>query len=293
MLASSSRPFDSEDHLFEIKWDGTRALCYVDGEDGLRLANRHDVDTTDKFPELAVLADLPDGTIIDGEIVVLEDGKPSFPKILQRVQNRDEEATLRMSQRLPATYVAFDVLYVSGRDVMNEPLSERRRLLAELLTGIDSPHLILSEFVTGQGCALFEHIKEAGIEGIVAKRLASRYIPDKRTDDWIKIKVEQTGTFHILGYTVTDPGQGVSSLLVAEWYRKKWMYKGRVGSGFSEADRKAMLEVFENMPELENPPPNGPRDAIWRDTGLQCEVQYFEKTVNGMLRGPVFKGMVV
>ena len=131
-------PFDSEDHLFEIKWDGTRMLAFVD--DGYRLVNRHGACRTMQYPELAGLARLPAGTILDGEMVVLVDSRPDFRRLLSR-DLTCAPLRIRLSARaLPATYVVFDLLYDRYRPLLNEPLAERRDRLAQLVNDLGDPH---------------------------------------------------------------------------------------------------------------------------------------------------------
>ncbi len=187
MLARPGAPFDSDEHLFEIKWDGTRMLAFVE-RDGYRLINRHQAERTAQSPELAPLAELPAGTILDGELVVFADGRPDFRRLLSRDQTCDP-FKIRLSSRLrPATYVVFDLLYDDYRPLLAQPLSERRRRLCQLVEKFDRPELALSEGIVENGRALFDEVCQLGLEGLVAKRLASPYRPGRRTKDWIKIK---------------------------------------------------------------------------------------------------------
>ncbi len=132
MLARPGVPFDSEQHLFEIKWDGTRMLAFVE-RDGLRLVNRHRAERTAQYPELAGLAGLPAGTILDGELVVFAEGRPDFSRLLSRDQTCDPFKIRLSSRRLPATYVVFDLLYEGYRPLLDQPLSERRQRLCQLV----------------------------------------------------------------------------------------------------------------------------------------------------------------
>ncbi len=187
MLARPGAPFDSDEHLFEIKWDGTRMLAFVE-RDGIRLVNRHRAEWTVQYPELAPLAKLPTGTILDGELVVFAEGRPDFCRLLSRDQTCDP-FKIQLSSRLrPATYVVFDLLYDGYQPLLAQPLSERRRRLCQLVEQFDRPELALSEGIVGTGRALFAEVCRLGLEGLVAKRLASPYRPGRRTKDWIKIK---------------------------------------------------------------------------------------------------------
>ena len=187
MLARPGAPFDSDTHLFEIKWDGTRMLAFVE-QDGCRLVNRHQGEQTGQYPELSCLAELPAGTILDGELVVFADGRPDFYRLLSRDQTCDPFKIQLASRLRPATYVVFDLLYDDYRPLLAQPLSERRRRLCQLVEEFDHPELALSEGIIGAGRTLFAEVCRLGLEGLVAKRLASPYRPGRRTKDWIKIK---------------------------------------------------------------------------------------------------------
>jgi bifunctional non-homologous end joining protein LigD len=187
MLAKKGEPFDSEEHLFEIKWDGTRMLAFVE-HDGYRLVNRHRAERTLQYPELACLAELPAGVILDGEVVVFHEGRPDFRRLLSRDQ-AGSPLKIRLSARsMPATYVVFDLLYEGYRSLLTEPLSQRRQRLCQLVEDLGRPQVVFSEGIVGPGRALFEEACRQGLEGLVAKRLASRYRPGKRTTARLKIK---------------------------------------------------------------------------------------------------------
>ena len=172
MLAQAGLPFDSDQHLFEIKWDGTRLLAFVDG-DGYRLVNRHRRDRTEQYPEFAFLAQVPPGTILDGEMVVLHGGRPDFRRLLARDQARRSLKIRLLARSLPATYVVFDLLYYRGRSLLLEPLEQRRALLRQVVHEMDQPQLVLSEGITGAGVVFFRKACQLGLEGVVAKRLTS------------------------------------------------------------------------------------------------------------------------
>jgi ATP-dependent DNA ligase len=185
MLAKPGVPFDSSEHLFEIKWDGTRVLAFVDSQ-GYRLVNRHRADVTDRYPELWFLGHLPAGTVLDGEVVVLRQGKPDFGLLLSRNQARAPFKILSLARTLPAAYIVFDLLYHRFESLMALPLRARRRRLERLVRACVSSRLVFSEGIVGPGRAFFEAVCRKGLEGVVAKRLDGRYRPGRRA--WIKIK---------------------------------------------------------------------------------------------------------
>lgn len=291
MLAQSRPdPFDSDEYLFEIKWDGTRALAFIG--DQLKIQNRRLVCIQERYPELAELSRLPGQTVIDGELVVLCGGKPSFAKLQQRDSLSDPLRIQLSSERLPATFVAFDLLYLEGRALLSEPLIQRRRLLKDLAQSAGLPHLIHSDFITGNGIDYFKAIEGQQMEGIMAKRLDSRYLPGDRPASWLKIKVAQCDVYWIIGFTVRDDGSAVSALLLGERRDGRWQYRGKVGSGFNEPQRRALLEHLSQLPAQQYKFAGAPAPARWITPRLRARIRYFEMTKDMKLRSPVFEHFV-
>lgn len=187
LAAAALEPFDSRDHLFEVKWDGIRTLTYVDAR-GYRLFTRRHRDVTGQYPELAVLAGIPPGTVLDGELVVVRDGRPHFGSVLTRHATADPLKVRCLARSATVTYVVFDCLYTDYRSVMCEPLRDRRELLRATLEELSQPGVVLSEGVIGAGVAFFEAICSKRLEGMMAKALASPYRPGRRTRAWLKMK---------------------------------------------------------------------------------------------------------
>jgi DNA ligase D-like protein (predicted ligase) len=291
MLAEMAmEPFDSADHLFEIKWDGTRCIAFVE-HGNLRLQNRRYVEMRGRYPEFAAgLSRLPPGTVLDAEIVVLEGGKPSFSKLAQRDHVHDPQRVAMISQRLPATMMVFDLLYRAGKAVMDRPLRERREQLGDLLKGLKEPHIVAADFIEQHGVKYFEAVRQVGLEGIMAKRADSPYLPGKRTSHWMKIKVARIEVFDVLGFVRREKQPFVSALLLGVHDGKRWIYKGNVGSGFTETQRGEWYHQLSPLEPLADPPKDGPKNASWRKTGVRCRVRFFEETADGKLRGPVFEG---
>jgi ATP-dependent DNA ligase len=189
MLATAApQPFDSDHHLFEIKWDGIGCLAFVENGQ-VRLQSRELIDITAQFPELAGVAQLPDGTVLDGELVAMEENRPSLAKVQSRALLQDRHRIEFMSQSSPVVYVMFDLVYVRGESIMAKPLLERRQELEQLLSGLQPKRILLSQAVLGQGRDLFQAVQKLGLEGIVAKSLDGHYRPGKRTALWKKIKI--------------------------------------------------------------------------------------------------------
>ena len=188
MLAQKAEaPFDSEQHLFEIKWDGIRCLAFIEGG-SVRLQSRQLTEMTLQFPELACLKFLPPGTILDGELVVLQEGGPSLRLIQRRTFLQNRARIQLLSQRTPVTYMVFDLLYLKGDPLMAAPLHHRREALQRLIQRTTLPAVLVSEAVPEHGCKLFAQVASLGLEGVMAKRFDSPYLPGKHSRFWFKIK---------------------------------------------------------------------------------------------------------
>ena len=188
MLAQKvEAPFDSQDHLFEIKWDGIRCLAFLEAG-RVRLQSRRLLDLTFQFPELACLGRLPPGTVLDGELVILQEGRPSLREVQQRALLQNRQRIEFLSRMRPVTYMVFDLLYLKGKPLMASPFSLRRAALQDLLERFPLPGILGPEAVRNQGCQLFAQAMRLGLEGIMAKRLDGPYLPGKRSRYWLKIK---------------------------------------------------------------------------------------------------------
>lgn len=187
LAAKADAPFDSEQHLFEIKWDGMRCLAFIEGG-RVRLQSRQLTEITLQFPELAGLGRLCSGTVLDGELVVFEHDKPSLAAIQRRALLQNSSRIQRLSRAEPVSYMVFDLLFLKGRSLMAAPLRVRREALMELYGQLPLPGFLLSEGLRQCGRELFALIMRQGLEGIMAKRLDAPYLPGKRARHWLKIK---------------------------------------------------------------------------------------------------------
>ncbi len=296
MLAVKGEPFDSKEHLFEIKWDGTRCVSFIDVKNRkLRLQNRRLLDITYRYPEFDFHKSLSKSCILDGEIVVLKEGKPDFRLLQQREQVESRTKIELLSKRLPATYVVFDVLWVEGEWMIKKSLLERKKLLEDLVGDIGG-NILISEYVFEKGKLFFEKAVELGFEGIIGKRKNSIYIPGKRSDYWVKAKKSNTVDAAILGYM---KGEGereefFGSLILGLYDGKRFVYIGRVGTGFDVKFMEWFTDaskayITENCPFSEVPVIK--REVQWLKPHFVCEVEYLEVSNDGKLRAPVFKRM--
>ncbi len=290
MLATPvDRAFDDDRWGFELKWDGYRTLCTIARDGSVRFRSRRGTSFDGAFPELegiaAAFRERP--LILDGEIVVLDErGHSSFAALQQRL-DRFGRAGKRAD--LPATFVAFDLLYAGGRDLRGEPLAERQRRLAALKT--DGQGVLLSKHVVGSGRALFELARREGLEGIVGKRLDSRYV-SQRSRDWVKIKARRRQECVVVGWT-ESPARRTSfrGLMLGLYEGDALVYVGSVGSGF---DERLLEEIGTRLRALEiatapvREIPKTQSRAHWVEPQLVAEIEFASWTNDGMLRQPVF-----
>jgi len=294
MLAQTAQPFDSEEHYFEPKWDGMRCIAYIQGGK-LELQNRNLTYVTRSYPELQELrANVKSNAIIlDGEIVVLEKGLPSFDALQNRFGVDDAHQVRMLSRKIPTTYIAFDLLHLNGKDLINHPLSARREKLANVIT--NSPHLLLSQFVTSKGRSYFQNALKLGLEGAIAKKSKSTYQIGISSEDWLKFKQVKTMECIIAGYTM---GTGLRSstfgALVLAAYGKSGNLRhlGNVGTGFTDAAILRMMKLLKPLRTKTKTVPGevkAPAPIRWVRPQLVAEVGYMNMTRDGKLRLPRFE----
>jgi bifunctional non-homologous end joining protein LigD len=289
MLAQSSEPFSRAGWLFEIKYDGYRLLAARE-QDEVRLSSRAGNDLTATFPEIShAVHALPfEHLIIDGEVVVHdESGIPSFGLLQKRGRLNRPSDIRRAAAERPATFYVFDALAFGDYDLRSLPLVKRKTILRELLPSIGP--LRYSDHIERQGETMYEHARELGLEGIIAKKMDSPYRAG-RSSHWLKIKVEQSDDFVVAGYTRPKGSQpGFGALLLAQYEDDTLIYRGRVGSGFSGAQLNDIGAQFKSFKSTAPPraAPKG-KDIHWVEPTLVCEVRYTEITPDGVLRAPVF-----
>lgn len=301
MLASISEdPFDDPDWLFEIKWDGYRAVAFIE-KGSVKLLSRNHNDLTPRYPELRALPDHLRGetAIIDGEVVVLDEhGRSSFSLMQQRTGIRAHGRQGAANPELPILYYAFDLIYLDGYDLRRVTLEERKRVLKEALTPGD--FVRFSDHYPGeQGVALFKVAKEKGLEGILAKKANSCY-EERRSREWLKIKITQTVDCVIGGYTEPEGSRQYFGSLVLGLYneKKQLVHVGHAGTGFDQAKLKQISSVLNKIETTANPF-TGPVEAKrvhWVRPRRVAEVKFSEwthETSEGgvKLRAPVFLGL--
>ena len=297
MLAiTADAPFDSPQFTYEAKWDGVRTLAFVDGGE-VRLQTRNLLDSTKQYPEAHGAAEALTGgyqAILDGEVVAFDEkGVPSFQRLQPRMHQRDDGAVSRLRKSVPVIYEVFDLLYLDGEDLTRQPLRERRRRLEAALEPMGA--IRLSEGFPGTGVALFNAVRDQGLEGIVAKRLDAPYVSG-RSAAWVKVKAFKAMDCVIGGWTAGQGGRhGTLGALVVGIYRDGELVPvGHVGSGFDDRTLRELLAILKEHQSPTSPfavQPKVNQPATWCFPDLVCEVRYVEMTRDGTLRHPTYLGL--
>jgi bifunctional non-homologous end joining protein LigD len=284
MLATlEEKPFDDDDWLFEIKWDGYRAICTIDEHGTLTMQSRNDIDLLARFPALGDAAEAFNSApiVVDGEIVSLDDeGRSSFQR-LQEAQKTPRDLT----------FVAFDLIYADGRDLRKTPLEDRKALLERSIR--KNERVLYSKHVVGTGREFFEAAAASGLEGIVGKRRDSTY-QERRSRDWVKIKAQHEQEFVVGGWTEPRNSRiGFGALLLGAYDGKKLRYTGHVGTGFSQ---KLLKELHARLVKIarDTSPFDTKVDSNmkphWVEPQIVVQVRFTEWTRDKLLRHPAFLG---
>jgi bifunctional non-homologous end joining protein LigD len=279
--------------VHEVKWDGMRVLAEVrDGR--VRLFSRNENDVTVSFPELAGLADLGHDLLLDGEVVALADGIPTFAALADRMHVTSARRAEQLMRSNPVTLIVFDVLRLDDRDVTGEPWEVRRKLLEML--GIDDRRFQLS-VIYDDGAALFEATKQQGLEGVVSKKRSSRYYPGRRTSEWVKFPHRRTESYVVGGWRhETDSATRLGAVLVGAPGAEGVAYRGRVGSGIAGKKAVELKQMLEPLgvaasPFCDEVPKVDALGTVWVEPTVVVEVAALGLTPGGRLRQPSFLGV--
>jgi bifunctional non-homologous end joining protein LigD len=292
MLATLvSAPFDDPEWQFEVKWDGFRVETVVDGE-AVRLWTRGQQDAARYFgaflePPSWIAAKQ---AIVDGEVIALDDrGEPDFALLQARIKGKGTAA-----EPTPFVYEVFDLMWLDGKSLLDEPLEDRRRLLAGALR--TDPRVRLSEHIERDGMAFFEAARARSLEGIMAKDRRSRYEPGKRSMAWQKVKIRPEQELVVGGMTRgTGKAVELGALLVGFYEDGALRYAGKVGAGFNDAIRAELLSKLEPLvvdhPPFAVPPPRPvSRSAIWLRPDVVIRAEFAGWTGDGLVRQAAYKG---
>ncbi|MGI8696933.1 MAG: non-homologous end-joining DNA ligase [Mycobacteriales bacterium] len=291
MLATTGPLPSGPEWAYELKWDGVRVLADI-GPEGLRMTGRSEREVTIAYPELHGLADVCDDALLDGEVVALTDGRPSFAALQPRMHVRSAGAAAALATQAPVTYLVFDILRLYGVDLTRRPYAERRATLERL--GLDATHWATPP-VFDDGVATVQACRDQQLEGVVAKRLSSTYHFGVRTREWVKLKITHEQEFVVGGW---QPGSGgragtIGSLALGYHDGGVLRYAGQVGSGLAggrEADLRRRLDRLrrDDSPFADR---IGPRQVRWCEPTVVVQVRFAEWTPTMRLRFPVFLGV--
>jgi bifunctional non-homologous end joining protein LigD len=302
-------PDDDRGWAYEIKWDGVRALAYLDGGEA-RFESRTLESVTHRYPELAPLGEALGGrsAVLDGEIVALDaQDVPRFQLLQRRMGVSNAETIRRRAAEAPVTYMVFDLLHFDGHSTMSLPYAERRAVLDEL--GLAGPRWRVSSYHAGEGRALLELARAHEFEGVVGKRLDSPYRPGQRSGEWIKVRNRPRQEFVIGGWV---PGAGrltgmIGALLLGYWDRtpaeaersgqpQRLLFAGGCGTGFTERERRRVTDLLaplrrDTMPFAPSVAMPKRKDSVFCEPELVCDAEYSEWTAEETLRQASYKGL--
>lgn len=281
MLATLTDQIPTRDYLFEIKYDGYRILSYVEGKK-VKMMTRNHQDYTKKFPHIyRYFSSLNQTMVLDGEIVALDKkGRSNFSLLQTCIKENPEQVV----------YVLFDILALDGKDLRQEPLVKRKKILKNIMKNFPD-FLLYSEHVIDHGKESFAYAFEMGLEGIIGKQIHSPY-QEKRSTDWLKIKCYQRQELIILGYMTSSKNPDLSALLLGYYQDQQLVYAGKVGTGFTQTERKELQKMLRQIEVKKTPiPSNKEKNVHWVKPKKIVEVQFAEWTKQHLLRQASYLGL--
>jgi bifunctional non-homologous end joining protein LigD len=295
MLATLvDKPFSNPEWIFETKWDGFRAVCFIQNGSA-RFISRNQLDMTHQYPELVDVGKQVDAkeAILDGEIVALDrDGMPRFQLLQPRVGRKKKSDIEALLGKANIVYFAFDLLYVDGYDLMSCSVVERKAALERILR--PASFIKFSEHIEGDGEAFFEQIEKFRLEGMMAKRASSQYA-QRRSADWLKVKTVERAEVVVAGYTAPRGSRSHFGALVVGLYRdRKLHYVAHIGGGFNQRTLEKIYKLMQPLKVTKSAfvdPPKTNEPVQWLKPKLVAEVKFSEWTADGHLRHPVFMGL--
>lgn len=286
LIAEQQKPFNDENYIYEIKFDGIRSLLYIDNNI-VDIRNKRNKQINAQFPELCnIYNQVKEKCILDGEIIVPINGKPDFYKVQKRVMMSDLFKIETSSKVYPAVFIAYDILYYKNNDILDMPLIKRKELLNSVIN--ENQYISISRTIDTNGIELFNLTKQQNLEGVVAKKKDSKYFFSKRSKNWIKFKHMSDEDFIICGYI--KKSNNMFSLVLGQFNSDNVLkYKGHVTLGSS------IKKIMDHNPTIiENSPflftPKGNENAIWIEPKIVGTVEYMANDKN-TIRQPVFKGV--
>lgn len=288
MLLYETAPFDSGDYIYELKLDGIRCLAYL-GDRSVVLQNKRFKDVTATYPELSAMYKcVKKRAILDGELVVMNGGKPDFYALQRRSLMGDRFKIGLAAKYNPVQFVAYDILYFDGEDLTEKPLTERKAILSRRVS--EGHNVSVSRYIEAKGIAFFELAKEQGLEGIVAKKKDGLYHVGKRTRDWLKIKVMQDEDLLVFGYQPDENGTVKDLILGYTDENGRAHCRGKVYLGIS-AEEKRLIAEYAATNGVDKPWFDRYEGVVWLKPELIGTVRYMHETETGGMRQPVWKGL--
>ncbi len=274
-------PFSHRDWLFEVKWDGFRAIAHVNDRFSLRSRNGNEL--RHNFPEMVELKQLSSNVVLDGELIVMTNGQPDFQAMQLRGKATKKLDIEKGVRELPATYVVFDILEKDGKQLLDLPLSARKEILRD--TVAEGKHVCLADYIEKSGEQYYKIVVANGLEGVVAKRKNSVYEPGIRSESWLKLKPTRSCDCVIIGFTGGEESRESTfgSLAVGLYNKSKLEHICNVSSGLSQSDLIALKEFFTKTSIAQN------GRVTFVKPLLVCEVVYQSVTSEGSLRAPRFQ----
>lgn len=279
--------------VHEVKWDGVRVLADCDGS-ALRMTSRNENPVTVAYPELYGLAAVGRDFLLDGEVVALDDGVPSFGALADRMHVRDARKAARLAKDNPVTLVVFDLLRLDGEMLLDRPLRDRRSRLEDLALP-EGCWQVPPEY--DDGTLLLSVAEQQGLEGIVSKRLSSPYRPGQRSRDWLKFPIRPTASYVVGGFRrETGSATRIGAVLVGTPTGDGLRYCGKVGSGIAGRVGQRLKDVLEPLTVEESPfvevlPPADRTGTAWVRPEVVVDVQHLGTTGEGRLRQPAYRGV--
>lgn len=288
LLHEVKEPFDDNDYIYELKLDGIRCVAYIEPK-SVSLQNKRFKELTPIYPELSDLCKcVKKRVILDGELVVLTDGKPDFYALQRRSLMTDSFRISLAAKKNPVQFAAYDILYFNGKDLTDKPLMERKEMLSKNVK--EGFNLSISRYLSTNGVAFFELAKKENLEGIVAKKKDGLYHIGKRTHDWIKIKVMQDEDLLVLGYQPDEDGK-VKDLILGYYDNKgKLKCRGKVYLGVSKAEQRIIAE-FAKKNTVKKQWFDKYKNVVWLKPQLVGTAHFMHETASGGMRQPVWKGL--
>lgn len=282
LIKEAAAPFNSPDYIYELKLDGIRCLAYLN-ETSTDIRSKRNGQLIPRFPELAdIHAQVKGKCILDGELIVIKNGAPDFAEVQRRFLINDSQKFI-FSGRYPASFVAYDILYINNKLITDQPLLNRKKLLEETVN--ETVNLAISRYVSERGVELYQLAKKQNLGGVIAKAKTSKYYPEKQTTEWINFNFRPDKDFAVCGYFYNQCG--FLCLVLGQYRGGDLIYKGQVSTGL----RIDITEEYLCIKSSHSPfylTPSGNDNIVWLEPTLVCVVQYKPKE-KGLLGQPVFK----